>query len=54
MKLKIESATNWNWHKRQGTQARKPKSASEKLSVRFAYIKTEIDNINPKVRIWHT
>lgn len=54
MKFKPESLTEWNVHKKRSANNRKQCNKRDIPSIRFAYIKTEIDEINPKVKIWHT
>ena len=54
MRFKLENLTAWNIHKKRSANNRKKCNKRAIPSIRFAYIKTEIDNINPKVKVWHT
>ena len=51
MRFKLESQTTWNVHKKKSANNRKQCNKRPIPSIRFAYIKTEIDKLNPKVRI---
>ncbi len=54
MRFKLESLTAWNVRKKLSANNRKKCNKRAIPSIRFAYIKTEIDEIRPKVNIWHT
>lgn len=51
MIFRLESLTAWNVRKKLSANNRKKCNKRDIPSIRFAYIKTEIDEIRPRVKV---